>query len=829
MPSPTLSTALSTGLSTGLATGLATGSGRVTLTSALLAASLLASPPALAADAVDAASLPTSDAATGATTDAADDADADAIVVTGSRRREENVQEVPVAISAISAQTLERRGDYTIGQIQQQVPSLQIITFNPRNTNINIRGLGSNVSLTNDGLESGVGFYIDNVYYGRVGLAQFDLVDLQGIEVLRGPQGTLFGKNTTAGVINVTSRKPSFDPELSAEASLGNYGYHQLRGSVSGGLIEDVLALRVSGAISGNDGFLWNKTTHTRAQNYSNKSVRAQLLFAPTSDLEVRLIGDYARQKQDYTLNVFAALHTTYEDGSTIANNFAQRAARFADYSLPTFSPFDRVGEADSHYQSKMAGYGVSGQADWTLGGATLTAISAYRWWDWDPANDGDSTSLPIVVKAQQANRQRQFSQELRLASKDNGTFDYVLGAYYFWQTVRGYGATRYGSAGPLWYLNSTSALSTAALDGYEVNSYSDPQTRTLSAFGQTDWHVTPRLTLTTGLRFNHEKKRGVYEQWVADAADISGFSEAEQAQILALRSSFNKAVARTVTAFTDDSLSGLVSLAWKPRKNALLYASYSRGNKSGGLNLTQLPSSLTDASVRPETVDAFELGLKTQFLDDRATLNAAAFWTQIRDYQTTISDVDPDNSSVTRQYISNIPKVRSRGIEGDLAFVASDYLRFNASATFTDARYLSYENAPQAYERLNEGATQDLSGARLPGVPKWAWTLGADASHPLATLGGRTITAYAHADYAWKSAVNTSASNSAWTVVAAYALANARIGLATQDGLWDLSIWARNLFDKDYFIALGAASTGVVTAQLGEPRTIGATLRTKL
>ena len=160
-------------------------------------------------------------------------------IIVSARRRDESAQEVPIALTVVSSETLEKTGNYTLTQIQQIVPSLQVYSFNPRNTNINIRGLGSNVSLTNDGLENGVGFYVDNVYYGRVGQTQFDLVDLQQIEVLRGPQGTLFGKNTTSGAINITSRRPSFDPEFSGEATVGDYGYYQLRASASGGLVDD--------------------------------------------------------------------------------------------------------------------------------------------------------------------------------------------------------------------------------------------------------------------------------------------------------------------------------------------------------------------------------------------------------------------------------------------------------------------------------------------------------------------------------------------------------------------------------------------------------------
>lgn len=751
----------------------------------------------------------------------------EAIVVTGSRRRDEDVQDVPIALTAISADQLERRGSYTLGQIQQQVPSLQVFSFNPRNTNINIRGLGSNVALTNDGLENGVGFYIDNVYYGRVGLSQFDLVDLQSIEVLRGPQGTLFGKNTTSGVINITSRKPSYDPEFSGEFSLGNYGFYQVRASGSAPLIADTLAVRLSGAISQNDGFLYNKTQNSRAQNYDNASVRGQLLFEPTPDVSLRLIGDYSRQRQDHVLSVFVDLHTAYDSGTTIPNNFALRAARFPGYALPTFRPFDRIGEADSHYQSNMTGYGVSGQLDWDLGGAALTAIGAYRWWDWDPANDGDATSLPIVTRAEQANRQRQFSQEIRLASKGNRTIDYVVGAYYFWQIVRGYGAIRYGPAAALWNLPTVSAVvGNAALDGFEANSISTPETKTFALFGQTDWHIAETLTLTTGLRYTHEKKRGGFDQFWVDGNDLSGLTAAQRATALALRTSFNP-LTRYSTRFSDDSLSGLATLSWKFDPDAQVYATYSRGNKSGGLNLTNLPPGIS-ATVKPEKVDNFEAGLKSRLLDRRITFNAAAFWTEITDYQTAITEQVPGTINV-RQYIANIPKVRSRGVEGDLTVEADDHLRFTASAAYTDARYLDYPNAPQAVERLDVSAIQDLSGERLPGVPKYSYSLGADGEVPLGSLGGREIELYGHADYSHRSNFNTSSNNSAWATIPGFGIANARVGLRSADGLLDVSVWAKNLFDENYFLSLSAAATGAVTGQLGEPATYGVTFRTKL
>ncbi|SEH17246.1 iron complex outermembrane recepter protein [Sphingopyxis sp. YR583] len=800
------------------------------------AALLLPAGPAFAAETAaeessGAADSTADESAAGAAVAAASAASYDgAEIIVSARRRDESAQDVPIALSVVGASQLEATGNYSLTQIQQIVPSLQVFSFNPRNTNINIRGLGSNVALTNDGLENGVGFYVDNVYYGRPGQSQFDLVDLQQIEVLRGPQGTLFGKNTTSGAINITSRKPSFNPEFSGEASVGDYGYYQLRASASGAIIDDLLAIRISGSSTERRGFLYNDTQKERAQDYSNWSVRGQLLFTPTPNLEARIIGDFSRQKQNHVLNVFADYFGTYENGAAIPNSFAERAARFPGYSFPTIDPFARRGEADSHYQSNMDGYGVSGQLDWDVGAVKLTSITAYRWWDWNPSNDGDSTSLPVIVKAQQANRQRQFSQEIRLASDTDGPIDYVVGAYYFWQIIRGKGASAYGPAAGLWNRPATSPIPLtawdAALNGFEANSTSDPRTKSYALFGQLDWKFTDRLTLTAGLRYTHEKKSGSFTQIHVAGTNLATLPAGLAAQAAALRAQFNPVTSYS-TGFTDNSVSGLATLSWQFSDNALAYATYSRGNKSGGLNLTNLPAGI-DPDVAPEKVDSYELGIKSQWFDKAVTLNVAGYWTEISDYQTAITEQVPNTVNV-RQYIANIPGVRSRGVEGDLSYAPSDRASFYASIAYADTTYSDYRTAPQAPERLNQGGIQDLTGEQLPGVPKLTYTLGGDVSAPLGNLGGRDLSLYGHADYSHRSTFNTSSSDSRYADVTAYGIANARIGIRTDDGLFDLSLWARNLFDKDYFQTLSAQNTGIVTSLIGEPRTIGATMRTKL
>jgi iron complex outermembrane receptor protein len=784
-----------------------------------VAASLFAAPafaderaPAAAAPAI-ASDAPANDGAEGA----------GEIVVT-ARRRNEDAQSVPIALSVVDAKALAAIGNYSLGQIQQLVPSLQVFSFNPRNTNVNIRGLGSNVALTNDGLESGVGIYIDNIYYGRVGQSQFDLVDLAQIEVLRGPQGTLFGKNTTAGAINITTRAPSFTPDLSVEASVGDRGYYQLRGSVSGALIGDVVAARLSVADTYHDGFLTNVHDGSRAQDYRNFSVRGQLLIQPSSTLAIKLIGDYARQKQNAVLNVLAGYFGRYDDGTAIANNFVDRVTR-AGYTPLPLTPFARLGDSDSHYQANMKSYGLSGQLDWDLGGAALTAITAYRWWDWDPANDGDATGLPIVTKSQQANLQRQFSQEVRLASRGHNTVDYVVGAYYFWQIVRGYGAVAYGSAAANWYLPTVpAATANAALNGFEANSTSTPETKSAALFGQGIWNVSDALKLTLGLRYTHEQKQGGFSQYWVGGTDVATLPAANAATVIALRNQFNP-VTSYATRFTDDSLSLLANVAYKIAPDVLVYASYSRGAKSGGLNLTSLPPGVAP-EVRPEKVNAYEIGLKAQAFGHRLIANLAGFWNDLTDYQTAITDQAPGTQTY-RQYIANIPHVRSRGIEADLVLAPTRRISLTASGAYTEATYVRYANAPQAVERLDISATQDLSGKPLAGVPKFTYTLGADVAQPIADHQG--VELYGHADFSHRSSFNTSAANTHYAQVPGYGVLNARIGIRTAEGHWDLSVWARNLTGTRYFQTLSAGTTGLVTALLGDPRTVGATLRFKL
>ncbi|NBB24489.1 TonB-dependent receptor [Porphyrobacter sp. SLTP] len=750
-----------------------------------------------------------------------------AIVVTGVRRRDEDVQTIPVAISVIDASTIEDANISQLGDFQQLVPSLKVVSFNPRNTNINIRGLGANIALTNDGLDPGVGFYIDDVFYARPGQAQFDLIDIEQIEVLRGPQGTLFGRNTTAGAINIRTRRPTYDPSFVGDVTFGDYGYHQVRGSVSGALVEDLAAFRLSFAQSNRDGFLINRFNGEEAQDLENVTVRGQLLVEPASNLSLLLIGDYAKQRQDFVLNVVADVFTTFDNGAAIPNNIIDRTTR-AGRPLSVVDPFARLGDSDSPYQSDMESYGVQGTLTWDLGSAKLTSISAYRWWDWDPANDGDSTSLPVITRAQVVNRLRQFSQELRLASQDDRPLSYSLGAYYYWQTNRGTTNFDFGSAAPKWFVPAVpAAVSTAALNGFAYEGISAPETKSFALFGQSVWKVTDALQVTAGLRYTNERKEGSYDQRQTGGVPIASLPTALQTPVRNIRNNFGPEISYA-TKFTDNNLSGLLAVSYNVADDVLAYGSFSWGRKSPGLNLTALPNGV-DPEVRPEDVTSYEVGLKASLLDRRLTANLAGFWTDITDYQTAITDQDPLNPTVFRQYIANAPKVRSRGIEADVIAAPTDSLKLTASAAYTDAYYVSFPNAPQAPERANTGQIQDLTGEVLAGVPKFTYSLAADYAAPLGEWGGAPVELYTRADYSHRSAIFTAVTNSRFSEVPGYGLVNARIGLRREDGRWDLSFWARNLIGTDYYETLGPGAFGLVTAILGAPRTVGATLRTSL
>jgi iron complex outermembrane receptor protein len=761
------------------------------------------------------------DAPPPAATDAAADSPAHGEILVTARRRAERAQDVPIALTAVDGATLQRTGYGTLNQIADLTPSLNIRSLNPRNTFANIRGLGSN-STQNDGLEVGVGIYIDDVYYGRIGSSQFDLIDLERVEVLRGPQGTLFGKNTTAGAINIATREPSFTPEFRGEASVGENSYWQLRASGNIPLLDDRIALRLTTAHTEADGTLVNDYNGAKLGWHRDNSARAQLLLQPTETLKVKLIADYAEQNSNRATS-FLGIVTRYDNGAAISNNFADRLARLR--YTPSFGisdPFARHISVNAPVDARMTSAGVSAKADLNLGAATLTSITAYRAWNWMPHNDSDFLPLDINRQGGTSNRQSQFSQEVRFASTSERTIDYVMGAYYFWQVVRAVSRFELGSDYAAW--NNPTANQTIAnyaFTGFQSNSAADPRTKSVALFGQATWHATDALSVTGGLRFTHEKKQASYRQYTAAGNNLALLSDADRKAVQALRDGLYPETS-AFNAESDNALTGQVNIAYKIAPDILAYATYSRGVKSGGVNVGQVPAGVS-AIVKPEKIDAFEAGLKTQFWDRRITANLAAFTTDVAEYQTAI--VEPiGTTTLARRYISNIPGVRSRGFEADVSVAPSHYVRLGASAAYSDTYYKYYPNAQSPAEIRNQGQIQNLSGRQLPNVPKFIYTLSVDLAYPVQLLEDSVL--YLRADFNHRSAFSTDDTGSRYSSLPGYGVANARMGVRVEEGRWDLSVWARNLFDKQYFNALSTAATGLISGTIGDPQQFGATLR---
>jgi iron complex outermembrane recepter protein len=738
------------------------------------------------------------------------------IVVT-ARRRSESLQKVPFAISAISGEQLERSGINNIEQLSRTQPSIQLISTNPRNTATTIRGQGSTIGLTNDGLEPGVGIYIDDVYFARPGSAVVDLVDIERIEILRGPQGTLFGKNTTAGALNITTRGPSFNPEARIELSGGDYGFLQTKLSVSGPLISNKLAGRISFGATRRQGNLKNVTTNTLQNDLNSQAVRAQLLFTPSDVLNLRLSYDFAFQDPEANTQGFVRYGPTLR---TPNRQFPALAAQ-AGYAPPSLNVYDRLVDVNSPIQAKQVINGASATVNWEFESTTLTSISAWRKWEWTPQNDRDYTALSIRTLSANNSKQDQFSQEVRLASKDQQTINWVVGLYYFDQEVQTNGREGWGKDAARWLINST--VPSNLIDGYLQLSDVQSNTKSYAIFGQLTWNATERLRLTQGLRLTNEEKGVRYDQKVSGGLNTTD-SVLIAAKLGIARNQFYEA------SVSDNSLSGQFSLAYDLSLGILSYVTVSRGYKSGGVNAAGIPTkadgtpSLISAVIKPEEVTNIEGGLKSQFFNKRATVNLAIFSTDINDYQANVVDSGP---GALRGYLANIDKVEVRGLEVDTRLRLSDNLSISGNVSYTDAKYASFKNAPAPLElQSSSTSVTDLSGKALPGVSKWAGSIAAEYVHQ-ANIGTLKGDAYISGDVSYRSKWNSDSSVSKYAEIDASILVNLRLGFRAFGGVEGF-IFIKNAFDKQYlqFTTIQAGNSGAIYGQPGDPRSIGFTLR---
>lgn len=753
-------------------------------------------------------------------------------VVVTSRRRIEKAQDIPIAVSIVSGKQAEQAGAFNVNRLKELVPSVQLYSSNPRNTGINIRGLGSPYGLTNDGIDPGVGFYVDGVYYARPAATTLDFIDVERIEVLRGPQGSLFGKNTTSGAFNITSRKPSFTSGADFELSYGNYAYLQAKTSVTGALSKKI-AGRLSFSGTQRDGLIDNVATGRATNTLNNQGFRGQLLYTPTENTNIILAADLTTQRPDGYAQVIAGVAPT----KRAPNRQFDAIIADLNYQLPSRNAFDRKIDQDTPWRSGQDLGGASLNIDTKIGGGTLTSTTAWRFWTWDPSNDRDFTGLQVLAKSQNPARQTQLTQEIRYAGNITSKLSGVAGLFYIDQTVKIKGTEESGDAqwrfsrAPVNY-TPAGGVATAVplalwetpnlLEGFGIKTDAQIHSTSAAAFGQLDWAITERLHVLPGLRLNYDKKVADYKR------TTYGGLQTNDPQLLALK---RAVYSNQAFAADEDNIdySGNITVSYKATDKINVYGTYAKSYKPIGVNVAGLPTpaagqTLADlAVIKPEDVTHYEAGIKTSPIRN-SIVNLTFFNTEIKDFQTNVQAAE---LGVNRGYLANADKVRVRGAEFDASFIINKHFSVNGAATYSDGKYVKFTNAPLPLEETGSSVSfKDVSGSDLPGVSKWAGSLGGEYTKK-AKFFGNTGKFFLALDSYARSEFSSSPSASKYLIVPGYAIFNGRLGFRATEGL-SVFFWGRNILDKDYYEQLlpAGGNAGHYAGVLGDQRTYGITLK---
>ncbi|THU40327.1 TonB-dependent receptor [Niastella caeni] len=746
-------------------------------------------------------------------------------VVITSRRRAETAQDVPIPISVVGGARVEETGAFNVNRLKELVPTVQLYSSNPRNTTLNVRGLGSTFGLTNDGIDPGVGFYVDGVYFARPAATTLDFIDVEQIEVLRGPQGTLFGKNTTAGAFNITTRKPTFTPGAIFEVSYGNFGFVQAKSSITGGIIKDKLAGRLSFSGTQRDGTIYNVATQKHVNDINNLGVRAQFLFTPTSRTNITLTGDATRQRPDGYAQVVAGVVET----KRAAYRQFENIIKDLNYDLPSRNPFDRLIDHNTSWRSGNDLGGASLNIDQKIGGGTLTSTTAWRYWNWDPSNDRDFTGLAVLSLSQATSKHQQWTQEIRYAGNFSSRLSGVIGVFAISQDLKTDPVHIEESGSAQWRFSQSSTSSKwktpGLFDGFGIQTRSRLKSLGAAVFAQVDWAITDRLHVLPGLRFNYDKKEVDYER------QTYGGLQTTDPELIALKNAVY-----TNQAFTKDvdenNLSGQLTVSYKASGKINAFATFSTSYKPIGVNLGGLPTAngevmLDLAQIKPEYVTHFEAGVKTKPFAG-ATVNAVFHHTSVDDYQTNVQTAEV---GVNRGYLANAGKIKVLGAEVDANINVNQFLSLNGALAYTEGEYVSFTNAPVPLEETGSAnAFKDISGGSLPGISKWAGSLGGEVLSKQTKALSQTGRFFLGIDSYFRSNFSSSPSPSQYLNISGYALLNGRIGFRAINGL-SFFIWGRNLLDRDYFEQLlpAAGNAGHYAGVLGDQRTYGITVRYSL
>jgi len=730
-------------------------------------------------------------------------------VVVTATRREERLQDIPVAVTAIGGQALETQSIGSVGDLQRVVPSLTIQPFPGDNTSasITMRGLGTRDNLIS--IDPTVGTYLDGVYLGRATGGNLGMLDVARVEALRGPQGTLFGRNTIGGALSIVSNLPNQTREGLIGAGVGNYGLWYVEG-VANVPISERLALRFAGRHSDRNGYAKSSVTGADLNAEESNFLRATLKFDATKDLQFIVGGDYSDTRNEGQWVTLLAVRP--------AGSFEREAALTG--VVPRIDAFDKRPAAITRGPFTASTWGVSGTAVWNAGPGTFKSISAYRSLVRDNRNnDLDGTPAVGINQFIGYADQKQFSQELQYYGESlEGRLDWIAGAYYFRESGVDLSRssflprlTDFGGAG--------CPAGPGVLDGCPAAqsiTHGRAVNKSASGFAQLGFDITEQLKLTAGARYVEDRRAlTLYSRGVVPSAPIVvNFSEVADILSCTTTGSIRAENCRSkVPSAKFHYVPFTVGLDYRPIQDLLTYVKFSRGYRAGGFNIRGTSSGAL-APFEPEHADTTEIGLKSELFDRTLRLNLAAYHTSYKNIQ--LSAVIPaPPPALTTSTVINAGEQRVNGVEWEATWRIGA-LTLASSGAYTDAKFTKLLPTVSA-------ADVTLLSA-VVGTPKWMATFAADYR---VKMGDDTLSL--HAGYDWRD--DTAFANVpprvASNIQKAYGLLNARISYEMNNGL-ELSAWGANLTNKKYLVGTTDQynSLGYLPGFPGDPRTYGVGVR---
>ena len=709
------------------------------------------------------------------------------IVVT-AQRRAESLQDVPITINALSGEQLSSSGIEYTTDLQFHVPGF-VLSPNAQFGLPFLRGVGTDQITV--GLEGSVAVHSNGVYLPRLVSSITDFYDIERVEVIKGPQGTLFGRNATGGVINVTPRQPEEEFGGYIDFSAGNYETLRVSGAVNVPLAEDRASLRIAALGSFDDGYVSNPYLNSRSEETDVVSLRPQLLLQVTDDLSIRLFGDYT--KDESSRGQSAQLRPVYASNLGVA------------FGAPLHTGI-RTQSGDASLQLDLEDYGFGAEITWDLGAMEFKSLSSYRKYEQTWALDFDVSELNLIFSAPSESSESVL-QEFQLASSGAGRLEWLVGAFLFFEEPEQDFRLLFGAA-PL----GGTSLAAGGLYDSGIADVTRVETEAYAVFGQFSYSFTEAWRATLGLRYSYEKKEVDYNFALLDIPAPSTAAELISNRPALGFSPFGDSPKNSWNALTPK-----FGIEYAMSEDILWFASATRGFKSGGFNSLLFGASPTLESVSEEFIWSYESGVKTTLMDGRLRANAAFFYYDYSDLQQNVLTEEAIAAGNGFANVRNVGDAEIWGLELELDLAATPHLFFDGQLAYLNTE-IEQLQAPDP----NNPADVDQDGNDLPKAPEFSVSMGAEYHLPLDGLGNLAL----RMEYSYRDRIYYTLFNDPLAAAGSHNIVNGRLSLNSQADKWSVAVYARNLLDEDYEVGGFRGGAFGNIAQFGRPRTYGVNLK---